>query len=274
MKIDLIFITHNRLKYTKLALEGLLADPTEEFSLTIWDNASSNGMRDYLSSVEDSRISRKVFSRENLGLRGPINDLFSNSSADLVGIIPDDYLVTPGWTRPIAEAHADVPLFGAIFCWHLGRDCFDLTRAQHKIQKFDRHSILRHPWSGGGAGLVKLRAVKECGLLKSSNTVGYWRLMAQKGYLNGFYYPLIHVENMDYPWSEHYAFSDRLQEGLKMSVTSGGRGIRTLEESKAWHQVVLGNILDDPWDVKYYFGWRRKLRRGMQRIRRISNLHR
>jgi hypothetical protein len=231
-------------------------------------------MKDYLSSVEDPRISRKVFSEENLGLRGPINDLFSNSSADLVGIIPDDYLVTPGWTRLIAEAHADVPQFGAIFCWHLGKDCFDLTRAQHKIQKFARHSILRHPWSGGGAGLIKLRAVRECGLLKSSNTVGYWLLMAQKGYINGFHYPLIHVENMDYPWSEHYAFSDRLQDGLGMSVTARDRGIRTLEEAKAWHQKILRDILDGPWDVKHYVGWRNRLGNVMQRIRRLSGLHR
>jgi hypothetical protein len=272
MKIDLVFITHNRLQYAKLALEGLLADPTEEFSLTIWDNASSDGMRDYLSSVEDPRISRKVFSQENLRLKGPINDLFSNSSADLVGIIPDDYLVTPGWTRTIAEAHADEPLFGAIFCWHLGRDCFDLTRAQHKIQKFDRHSVLRHPWSGGGAGLIKLRAIKECGLLTSSNTVGYWIRMAQKGYVNGFYYPLIHVENMDYPWSDHYAFSDRLQEGLEMSVTAADQGIRTLEEAKAWHQEILSNILDGPWDVRYYVGWRKKLRNAVQGIREICRL--
>jgi len=43
MTIDLVFVTHNRLEYTKLALASVLADPSEEFSLTIWDNASTDG---------------------------------------------------------------------------------------------------------------------------------------------------------------------------------------------------------------------------------------
>jgi len=51
MDISLSFITHNRLEYTKLALASVLADPSEEFSLTIWDNASTDG------TVEESRTS-------------------------------------------------------------------------------------------------------------------------------------------------------------------------------------------------------------------------
>lgn len=43
MTIDLVFITYNRLDYTKLALASVLADPREDFSLTIWDNASTDG---------------------------------------------------------------------------------------------------------------------------------------------------------------------------------------------------------------------------------------
>ena len=43
MKIDLLFIAYNRLQYTKKSLSSILADPSEEFSLTIWDNASSDG---------------------------------------------------------------------------------------------------------------------------------------------------------------------------------------------------------------------------------------
>jgi len=106
MTIDLLFITYNRLEYTKLALASVLADPEEEFSLTIWDNGSTDGTRDYLASLDDARITRKVFAEENVGLRGAVNDFFSKSSADLVGIIPNDFLVAPGWTRALARAHA------------------------------------------------------------------------------------------------------------------------------------------------------------------------
>jgi hypothetical protein len=127
--------------------------------------------------------------------------------------------------------------------------------------------VLRHPWTGGAAGLVKLKAVRECGLLESNGTPGYWRSMALKGYVNGYYFPLIHAEHMDYPWSEHFAYSDRFEEWLETSSGAKRHGIRTVEDAKAWHEVVVRNILDAPWDVKYYVGWRSKLRNAREKIR-------
>lgn len=269
MTIGLVFITHNRLAYTKLALTALLADSDEEFSLTIWDNASTDGTAEYLSSVEDPRIVKKVMSRENAGLKGPVNHLFTTSSADLVGIIPDDFLVTPGWTRTLAQAHADVPELGMIACWHLAPDEFDYERAKHKIQRFGDHQVLRHPFTGGGGGLVKLESIRKFGLLESNGTPSYWMRMARAGYVNGYYVPLIYVEHMDYPWSKYFAYSDKFEEWLEVSRGAKLRGMRTLEDAKAWHKVVVGNILDDPWDVKYYVGWRAKVKRVRGRIRRL-----
>lgn len=273
MKIDLLFVSYNRLAYTKLALPSILADPTEEFSLTIWDNASTDGTREYLSSVDDPRIVRKVFSRENVRAYGAVKEVFSKSSADLAGIVSNDFLVTPGWTRILAEAHADVPEFGKLSCWHLGPEFFDEARARHKIQKFGRHQVLRHPWTDG-CGFVKLKTLRELGFGGLGRGLGgtdFDRRMALRGYINGFYYPLIYVEHMDYPWSEHYAFSDRLQQRIEMGVTYRSHGIHTLDDAKAWHQVVVRNILDDPWDVKYYVGWRRKLRRIKSKLANLRN---
>jgi len=274
MKIDLIFMTYNRLAYTKLALPALLGDSTEEFSLILWDNASTDGTQDFLSSVNDPRIVEKVFSEKNIGLGGAINYLFSKSSADLVGIIPNDLLVTPGWTRQLVRAHADVPEFGLLGCWHLGKEFFDESRARHKIQRFGCHQILRHPWTGGAAGLVKLKAVRECGLLESNTTPGYWKRMALKGYVNGYYFPLICVEHMDYPWSEYFVYAGRFQEWLAASSGAMRHGIRTIEDAKAWHKIVVQNILDEPWDAKYYTGWRVKLRNGIKKIKKTLGLSR
>jgi len=267
--IDILFINCNRLPYTKLALPALLADPTEEFSLTIWDNGSTDGTREYLASTDDPRISRKVFSEENVRIHGAVNDVVRKSSADLFGIVFDDDRVTPGWTRPLAQAHADVPEFGMIGCWHFSPDTFDYQRAKHKIQKFAQHQVLRHPWTGVGAGLVKLKSLRECGPLESSRTTPYWIRMAQKGYVNGFYFPLIYVEHMDYPWSQHFAFSDKLDEWFETSSGPKRLGIRSVEEAKAWHQVIVRNVFDDPWDPKYYVGWWGRLRTVRERMRKI-----
>lgn len=265
MKIDLIFITYNRLHYAKLTLPQLLADPTEEFYLTIWDNGSTDGTREYLSSVDDPRIVRKVFAQKNVGLHGAMNSFICKSSADLVGFVLDDILVTPGWTRPLAQAHADIPEFGMITSWHFSPEEFDFERAKHKVQKFGEHRVLRHPWAGVPY-LVKLKTMTEFGPLESSSTTYYWVRMALKGYVNGYYFPLIYSEHIDYPWSEHFAYHDRLQEWFETSSTVKDRGIRTLDDAKAWHKVVVRNILDEPWDVKYYVGWRNKLRRIRRRL--------
>lgn len=71
MTIELAFITYNPLEYTKLALASVLADLTEEFSLTIWDNASTDSTVEYLKKeVNDPRIADIIFSKENVGQLG------------------------------------------------------------------------------------------------------------------------------------------------------------------------------------------------------------
>jgi glycosyltransferase involved in cell wall biosynthesis len=264
MMVDLVFVTRNRLQYTKLSLPRLLSDPTEEFSLTIWDNGSIDGTKEYLSSLQDTRIVQKVFSKKNIYLHGAANDVFSKSSADLVGIIPNDFLVTPGWTRPLANAHADVPQFGMIGCWHFFPEDFDYEQAKHKIQKFGQHRILRHPWTGGGAGLVKLKTVRECGPFESSGTTSYWMRMALKGYVNGFYFPLIYVEHMDDPRSEHsrikyMSFDEAYKDCYGYQVGK----IKDMEGYKQLHKEILENLLTGPYEPKYYCGWRAKFRRGL-----------
>lgn len=71
MTVELVLITYNRLARTKLALASVLSDPTEEFSLTIWDNASTDGTVEYVKKeVNDPRIADIIFSKENVGQLG------------------------------------------------------------------------------------------------------------------------------------------------------------------------------------------------------------
>jgi GT2 family glycosyltransferase len=269
MKIDLLFVTRDRLFYARRSLPALLADPTEEFSLVLWDNGSTDGTREYLAAVTDPRITRRVLSEQNIQLHGAVNDVVAHSSADLVGVINDDVLMAPGWTRPLAAAHADVPELGVVACWHQGREFFEEEKARHKIQTFGRHQILRHPWTGCGAVLVKRETLRRFGPLTSSATTSYWIRMALQGYVNGYYYPLIHVEHMDYPWSSHYEYAGNVEEGLRRSFCFSLNGIRTLEEARAWHARDVGETLESPWQARYYVGWRRKLRRVKARLRRL-----
>jgi len=269
MKIDLLFLSCNRLHYTRYSMPALLADPSEEFSLTIWDNGSIDGSREFLDAVKDPRIVKKVFSPKNIGAYPVLSQAIAESHADLIGFVSDDLLVTPGWTRILAAAHAEVPEFGRLACWHLGPEEFDYERASHKMQTFGRHQILRHPWTNG-CGLSKLKAIQDVGSFRPGESEdAYWTRIALRGHVNGFYYPLIPVEHMDYPWSKYFVFSGRFEEWLKQSWAARLNGIRTLEDAKAWHRVVLKNLLDEPWDARQYVGWRGIVRRGKDKMRRM-----
>ena len=260
MNIEILFINNNRLSYTRQTVAALLADPTEEFALSIWDNASTDGTREFLESVKDSRIKQKVLSPENLYLTGAANKIFSESKADLLAIIPDDFLVPPGWTRALAAVHADLPEAGLISCWFFGPEFFDESKARHKIQQFGKHRILRHPWTGGGAALFKRKAWQEAGRFEGISTPGCWKRMADRGYVNGFILPPVFVEHMDDPWSRYY--SGKPGEIRKLN------GWVTDQQVWEFHLAFVREILEGPWDVRAYLGWRGRLRNHRNRLKR------
>jgi glycosyltransferase involved in cell wall biosynthesis len=269
--IHLIMLTYNRLDYTRKSLPRLLADPTEEFSLTIWDNGSTDGTKEFLKTVSDRRIVDVIFSQTNKGQAYVTDKIWHESSAELVGKVDNDCLVTPGWTRVLAQAHEDIELLGAVGCWHFFPDDFDYERAKHKIQRFGKHQIFRHAWLDGSALLVKRRvyeAFRPC--RENEYLTKFWIRLTLAGYINGFYYPLIFQEHMDDPRSKHTLLKDEdsYQKAKEFSRTINKHGLETLDDRWKWRQMVLDNLLDDPWDAKYYVGWRAKLRRIKKKVKR------
>lgn len=269
MNVDLLYLARNRLHYVKHSLPALLADPGEKFSLILWDNASTDGTREFMESVKDPRIVRRVLSPENISPYKVCNKFVTESKADLVGFTADDLLVTPGWVRTLTKVHEDVPELGRVACWHLKPGSFNYELAQHKMQTFAGHTILRHPWTNG-CGLTKRKAMVEAGEFSATEGESrYWIRVALKGYIVGFYYPLIPVEHMDDPWTEHFAHKGRFDEWLSQSSTAKNLGLRDMADVEAWHQEIVRNILCDPWQAEYYVGWRRKATRLKRKFVRL-----
>jgi glycosyltransferase involved in cell wall biosynthesis len=272
--VDLIFITYNRLQYTRLSLQSVLADPVEEFSLTIWDNASTDGTVEYLKSeVCDSRIADIVLCKENVGQVKAVNEIWGRSRADLLGKLDNDCLVTAGWTRTLAKAHADIDRLGVVACWHYPLDDFDERAARRagKIQSFGGHQILRHPWTCGTGLLIKRGTYQRFGPLQGKATTRYWIDLALAGYVNGFYYPLILQEHMDDPQSPHCLVKDDegLQKYRETSCVLRDHHIRNMQDRYGWRREVLENLNKGPWDVRHYVGWLGRLRRWSMGFRRM-----
>lgn len=269
MRIHLVFVTYNRLEYTKRALPSVLADPTERFDLTIWDNASTDGTAEYLrDQIDDPRIVDLVLSRENIGQTAAVNRIWADSKADLLGKLDNDCIVTPGWTRTLAEAHRDIPNLGVVACWHFLPEDFDYERAKHKIQTFGRHQIFRHPWTCGTGLLIKRETFKRFGPMQQTATTRYWLEMALAGYINGFYYPLIHQEHMDDPMSPHCLIRDAESFARYRKITFGlGSGrYQDVEGRRKTRNGMVANLLDEPFDPRYYVGWRARKRRLQRRL--------
>jgi glycosyltransferase involved in cell wall biosynthesis len=269
MAIELVFITHQRLEYTRLALASVLADPKEEFSLTIWDNASTDGTVEYLKNeVSDPRIADIVLSKENVGQTAAVNEVWSRSKADLLGKLDNDCIVTPGWTRALAEAHRDIERLGVVACWHFFSDDFDYERAKHKIQTFGAHQIFRHPWTCGTGLLFKRTDFEAFGPIREKATTQYWLRMAAAGRINGFYYPFIYQEHMDDPMSPYSKV--RTETGLReqAAITAGlqARRFENVQSLLEWRSEIIRNLLDDPYDPNYYGGWRRKWAGARHRV--------
>jgi glycosyltransferase involved in cell wall biosynthesis len=273
MRIHLVFVTHNRLEYTRPALQSILADPTEEFALTIWDNGSTDGTVEFLKKeVSDPRVVDVVLRQENAGQTTAVNESWLKSQADLLGKLDNDCLVTPGWTRTLAQAHADIPELGVVACWHFFAGDFDYARARHKIQTFGRHQIFRHPWTCGTGLLIKRTDFEEFGPIREKATTQYWLNMARAGRVNGFYYPLIYQEHMDDPMSTYSQV--RTDAGLRAqtAITAGlqARRFENVQELHRWRAEILRNLLEDPYDPRYYTGWRRIQTVVKDRFRRFS----
>jgi len=258
-RIAVIVITWNRLPYTRVSLPKLLSDRTEDFDLYIWDNGSQDGTVEYLhDAVDDPRIVERHFSPANVGQGPPIEWAWRKTRADLVGKVDNDCLVTPGWTRPIAEAHADVSMLGGIGCWHFRSQDFDERLARHKMRQFGSHRVVTHPYLDGSAFLVK-RADYVRARTSPSRCTRFWLELARQGRVNGWYYPLILQDHMDDPRSKYFNARESL------GLTRNGWGLTDLADYDHWLRQDARHILTAPSDVRFYTGWRALLRRARKR---------
>jgi len=86
--------------------------------------------------------------------------------------------------------------------------------------------------------------------------------MAAKGYINGFYYPLVFQEHMDDPRSEHCGYrTASFDEAYKHSFGYQNRIVTNIEEYKKLHEDIIENLLTGPFDPAYYGCWRARVRR-------------
>lgn len=110
--ISVIVLTHNRAHLLERCVEDVLlrtSDATRE--IIIWNNASGDETKEYLESVESSKI-RVIHHKTNIGTNAYAHAVELTSCPYIVGI-DDDVIEAPyEWDKTLLEAFLKIPNIG------------------------------------------------------------------------------------------------------------------------------------------------------------------
>ena len=95
MKLSIITLTYNHLKYTKKIIESLYKY-TSDFELIIVDNGSTDGTGEYLKSLNYDNL-KIIFNTENLGFSRGNNQGIEIAEGEYIGFLNNDILLYPNW---------------------------------------------------------------------------------------------------------------------------------------------------------------------------------
>jgi len=234
--IAILMITHNRLEYTRKAV-GQLSRISIPFKLVIVDNASSDQTCQYLETIKNAFAQIQI---KSLNVHKALSEIANefwheHSHYDLVGKVDNDTLVSPSWMQRLIDLHQSSDQLAAVggFPFNVYVD-WNFETSKRNIRRLSNNMILVQSIIGGCAYLLKSSVVKDVGFLDSwtmsrdisgrmkakrteqglvvSKTeipkegviYGWqeWQGRAEnKGYINGYVFPLEVVDHMDDPLS-------------------------------------------------------------------------
>jgi len=86
---------------------------TLDHEIILIDDGSTDGTRDWLKTLDQTPF-KILLNEQNLGYAGTNNRAASFASGDLLVLLNNDLVLTPGWLEPMLKLHADLPKPGAI----------------------------------------------------------------------------------------------------------------------------------------------------------------
>ncbi len=96
--VSLVIAVYNQLRYTQQCLESIARCTDVPYELILVDNGSSDGTREFLTTLNVKVINNKT----NLGCAKAWNQGVRASKGDVIGILNNDIVLTPGWLVKLA----------------------------------------------------------------------------------------------------------------------------------------------------------------------------
>jgi GT2 family glycosyltransferase len=111
---SIVVVTRDNLVFARLCLESLLAATDGGYEVIAVDNGSTDGTREYLSRLNASGAPvRALLNESNRGFARACNQGLRLARGEVLVLLNDDTVVTPGWLRRLT-AHLDDPEVGMV----------------------------------------------------------------------------------------------------------------------------------------------------------------
>ncbi|MGH8545388.1 MAG: glycosyltransferase family 2 protein, partial [Gammaproteobacteria bacterium] len=107
--VSIVVPTLDNLAFTRLCLESVLARTERPaYELIVVDNASTDGTRPYLENLARGRPHvRLLFNEENLGFPRACNQGLALAEGEILVLLNNDVVVTPGWLENLTAYLSD-----------------------------------------------------------------------------------------------------------------------------------------------------------------------
>ena len=261
--IDLLMITYNRAAYTRMALDRLLATVPESARVWVWHNGNHSETLEVVESMRGNpKFHRFHHSPENKKLREPTNWFWSHAEGEYLGKVDDDCLMPTGWCDRLIETHRGALKFGILGSWLFREEDLNESLVAAKTVQYGGNHAMANPWVGGAGYLMKRACLEKCGLLRDGESFSrYCMRVARAGWINGWPLPMIMMDHMDDPRSEHTVFRNDDDVLKHRGLTAERIGINTLDQFMARVQDAALELQTCSPNWQDYIGWRAKIRR-------------
>lgn len=266
---DILMITYNRPRYTRLSLRRLLDTCDESMRVWIWHNGDHAETLDVVRSMADHpRIHRFHHSPENKRLREPTNWLYAEAKGEYLSKVDDDCLLPDGWCQALRQVHEDEPRLGVIGCWRFMPEDFDPALSGPRIETLSGgHRLLRSLWVEGSGYLMKRECRDRAGLIRESESfTSYCIRLARLGWIHGWRYPFLWQEHMDDPRAPHSALKSDADIAGNLPLSAINRGVRTLADWEAQLRRSARRVQEASLNPAWYTPLGRAAQRLMRRL--------
>lgn len=270
--IDILMITYNRPDYTRLSLARLLDEADERSRIWVWHNGNDQDTIDVVRNFEGNpRLHFVHHSPENLRLREPSNWFWTNATGDLIGKVDDDCLVPAGWVETLRAAHELNQTLGVASAWPFRPEDHDAPTAQRKVIALSGgHRLMRNPWTGGSGYIMKRACIETNGPLRHDESFTQWCIrLSRRGWINGWYYPLVYMDHMDDPRSPNTALRSDDDFTRRPPLNAINHSVMSLDEARRRAVVHARYLQSCPSSAWWYVGAGNVLRKTVARARRL-----